>query len=96
MAALWIERVNSEDEGLVVLNLEGELAGEGLASLEAVCRLLVQGLGTLALDLAGLTYASPGGVSLLATLAAAGVELRNGSPLLVDLLNETRPPRLGR
>lgn len=96
MASLWIERVDPEAGGLVVLRLEGVLAGETLAALDEVCRVLLDGVGALALDLSGVTYVSPSGLTLLATLRAAGAELRDGSPLLQDLLRETPPQTLRR
>jgi anti-anti-sigma factor len=90
VAALWIDRYDANDDGVVGIRLEGELAGAAVTLLEEECRLLLATTYALVIDLAGLTYVSPTGLGILAGLEALGVGLRNGSPLLQDLLHDVR------
>lgn len=69
-----------------VLRVEGRIVGPWVDLLEATCR----GLGDLGLrgqvlDLSGVTFASPSGLTLLRRLEAEGVAFRGCPGYLRDL-----------
>lgn len=74
----------------MALRLEGHLAGDGIALLRQECHDLLETARGLVIDLSGLTYVSPAGLGILTAFEASGIELRNGSPLVQDLLRDLR------
>lgn len=90
MATLWIDRSDPDADGRVSLRLEGHLTGDGITLLRQECHELLETSHTVVIDLSGLTYVSPAGLGILAAFEAGGIELRNGSPLVRDLLHDLR------
>ena len=84
MALLWIDKA-AETDTAVTLRLEGEIAGDSIAVLLGECQRWLP-RHTVRVDLARVTYISPGGIRALHRLSRGPVELLNGSPLIRGLL----------
>lgn len=73
-------RFESKKEGdRTVIQVAGELKGQGVAELERLCR---ETTGKLSLDLSNLRSAGPGGVQLIRELVGQGVVISGMSPYL--------------
>ena len=80
-------RITQHSEGsLTVVTIHGSLGREGVAELESLCQGV---LSPLALDLTYLWWADSAGITLLNTLADAGVQLRGVSPYIALLLGRS-------
>ncbi len=62
-----------------VIQVAGELKGQGVAELERLCR---ETTGPLALELSNLRSSGPGGVQLIRELAGHGVAISGVSPYM--------------
>jgi RNA polymerase sigma-70 factor (ECF subfamily) len=76
-----------------VLRIEGNLAGQFVEELRAVCRQHSGPGAKLRIELAGTSFADPSGVALLDELAAAGAELVGATPFLRELLRHAAARR---
>ena len=72
------------DGDCTVIQVAGELKGQGVVELERLCR---ETPGRLSLDLSNLRSSGPGGVELIRELAARGVEISGITPYMGLLLN---------
>lgn len=62
-----------------VIQVAGELKGQGVVELERLCR---ETTGKLSLDLSSLRSSAPGGVQLIRELARQGVSISAMSPYM--------------
>ena len=62
-----------------VIQVAGELKGQGVVELERLCR---ETTGRLSLDLSNLRSSGPGGVQLIRELAGQGVAISGVSPYM--------------
>ena len=73
-------RFEAKKEGdRTVIQVAGELKGQGVAELERLCR---ETTGKLSLDLSNLRSAGPGGVQLIRELSGQGVAISGVSPYM--------------
>jgi ABC-type transporter Mla MlaB component len=70
----------------VTLRLEGHVVGPWVEELRKLCEPLLAGETKLMLDLAEVSFADEGGVTLLASLGRRGVMLSKPSPFLAEQL----------
>jgi len=76
-----------EMEGTTVVQVKGQLVGEGVAELERA----LQGVkAPLVVDLAFLRTADAEGIKILRSIVEDGGELRNASPYVQLLLNREK------
>jgi hypothetical protein len=78
-------RITTRNVGHTVIEVDGQLAGEGVAELERVIR---DAERPFLLNLGGLVSADDAGVELLRTLAKEGTALRDASPYIKLLLED--------
>jgi anti-anti-sigma regulatory factor len=76
----------SDGEGTVI-QVAGELRGQGVAELERLCR---ESTGHLSLDLSNLRAVEAKGVQLIRELSAKGVKLLGVTPYVDLLLKDKR------
>jgi hypothetical protein len=76
--------------GAPVLKLEGKLLQPWIEELQQSCRRLGEGGVRPALDLSGVSYLDPPAVVALRDLERRGVSLLGCTPLVVELLKESR------
>jgi len=86
---LIISKVNPVN-GTLALRLEGRVIGPWVGELQQLCEPLLHNGGSLALDVAEVTFADETGVALLSGLRLRGVELLHVTPFLAAQLQETR------
>ena len=73
-------RIEAKKEGdQTVIQVAGELKGQGVVELERLCR---ETTGRLCLDLSNLRSSGPGGVQLIRELAGQGVAISGVSPYM--------------
>lgn len=73
-------RIEAKKEGdRTVIQVAGELKGQGVVELERLCR---ETTGHLSLDLSNLRASGPGGVQLIRELARRGVAISGVSPYM--------------
>lgn len=70
----------------VTLRLEGRVVGPWVGELQQVSETLVTGGNKLALDLAEVSFADQGGVTLLWSLKTRGIKLLNLAPFVEEQL----------
>jgi anti-anti-sigma regulatory factor len=90
MMGLWITPVQ-EDEALIRLKVEGQIAADGVGVLEETCSPLLSNGKQVLLDLSGVTFVNTEGLHLLRRLAIRGAEFCNCTPLLSDRLAAYEP-----
>ena len=83
---VWMDvRIEKRRDGdCTVIQVAGELKGQGVVELERLCR---ETTGRLSLDLSNLRSSGPGGVQLIRELAAQGVEISGITPYMGLLLD---------
>jgi anti-anti-sigma regulatory factor len=84
--------VVAADGSSVTLKLEGRIAREWVAVLEAECRRALTAQQRLRLDLADVTYIDPAGARMLRGMCSAGVEICHCAPLIRQLLHGEHEP----
>ena len=87
MVMLRILRTEPE-EGVVVLVLEGHVAGEWVELLDRECSDVRRSGSRVSLDLSGVTFIGRSGLETLGRLGRGGVEVRGCSPLIADMLEQ--------
>ncbi|HET7291744.1 MAG TPA: STAS domain-containing protein [Vicinamibacteria bacterium] len=75
----------------MTLSLDGTLTGPWVGELRAECDSALAERRRLSLDLSGLGFLDASGVRLLLALRERDVQLRNPSPLVVELLKRSEP-----
>jgi hypothetical protein len=74
----------------VVLKLEGKLLEPWIGELDDACRRANAKAATTTLDLSGVSYVDIPGAIALRNLRRGGVQLVGGSPLVTELLKESK------
>ncbi len=82
---LKISQIESGNH-LVILRLEGRIAGPWVAEMRKACERFLDERRQLKLNLADVVYADQNGVSALANLKSRGVWLTDCSPFLAEQL----------
>ena len=82
---LKISQIESGNH-LVILRLEGRIAGPWVAEMKKACERFLEERRPLKLNLADIAYADQNGVSALANLITRGVLLADCSPFLAEQL----------
>lgn len=82
---LRIEKMG-EDDGTVILKLEGRIVGQWVAALEEECQRVLRGPKRLILDLAEVTFIDRDGVAMLGKMRDERVQFVNCCPFLQELL----------
>ena len=72
------------------MRLEGRIIGPWVVELVRVCDVPLANAGTVALDLAEVSFADEQGVAALVRLARRGATLLNVTPFVREQLNSTR------
>jgi hypothetical protein len=82
--------ISESPRDVVTVNLEGSLAGFWVAEVRAACTPLFSRRRRLVLDLAGVEFADPEGLSLLRELIGRQFTVINASPFLnLQLLKDS-------
>ena len=83
-------RMLREEQGprRVVLIVEGRIVGEWADVLEDECLKLIRSGLSVTLDLAGVDFIARRGIAALDRLVRIGVQIRDCSPLIADLLEQ--------
>ena len=76
----------NEEEGQLTILVEGRIISPWLEVLEAECRRELATGFAITLDLVGVTYVGPAGVTLLRQLTGEGVRLANASGVVAEML----------
>lgn len=70
----------------VTLRLDGRVVGPWVSELQQICESLVTAGNKLVLDLAEVSFADQGGVTLLGNLKTRGIKLLNLAPFVEEQL----------
>ena len=84
---LRVTRVDSK-EGEVLLKLEGQIVGEWVDLVAKECAASRRSRERVVLDLAGVSYADPSGLSMLRSLDPRSVRLVRLTPVLREQLDD--------
>ena len=86
---LKISQIDSGNH-VVLLRLEGRIAGAWVAEMRKACEKFLDDRKPLKLDLMEVIYADQNGLSALASLSSRGVLLTECSPFLAEQLKAVR------
>jgi anti-anti-sigma regulatory factor len=88
---LKITRLPHADSRIVILRLDGQVAGPWVDTLRLACDDALPAADDrtgMVLDLSGVSYIDANGVALFHELTASGAELTNGSVYVAEQLKE--------